>query len=54
MSFAEKFEDLEIWKDSRRLNKQLYFSLEHCRDYSFRDQMRRAALSVMNNISERV
>jgi four helix bundle protein len=52
MSFAEKFEDLEIWKDSRRLNKQLYFSLEHCRDYSFRDQMRRAALSVMNNISE--
>jgi hypothetical protein len=50
MSFAEKFEDLEIWKDSRRLNKQLYFSLEHCRDYSFRDQMRRAALSVMNNI----
>ena len=26
--------------------------LKHCRDYSFRDQMRRAALSVMNNISE--
>jgi four helix bundle protein len=52
MPFAEKFEGLEIWKDSRRLNKQLYFSLEHCRGNSFRDHMRRAALSVMNNISE--
>ncbi len=52
MSFAEKFEDLEIWIEARRLNKIVYSSLEECRDYSFRDQMRRAALSVMNNISE--
>jgi hypothetical protein len=52
MSFAEKFEDLDIWKESRRLNKLIYSSLADCRDYSFRDQMRRAALSVMNNISE--
>ena len=52
MTFAQKFEDLEIWKESRRLNKIIYASLEDCRDYSFRDQMRRAALSVMNNISE--
>ncbi len=51
MSFAEKFEDLDIWKESRRLN-QLIYSLEDCRDYSFRDQIRRASLSVMNNISE--
>ena len=52
MPSAQKFEDLEIWKESRRLNKIIYASLENCRDYSFRDQMRRAALSVMNNISE--
>ena len=52
MPFAQKFEDLEIWKESRRLSKIIYASLENCRDYSFRDQMRRAALSVMNNISE--
>ena len=51
-SFAQKFEDLEIWQESRRLNRIIYASLEDCRDYSFRDQMRRAALSVMNNISE--
>lgn len=52
MSFAERFEDLEIWQESRRLNKLVYLALETCRDYSFRDQIRRAALSVMNNISE--
>jgi four helix bundle protein len=52
MSFAERFEDLEIWKEARRLNQQVYCSLEECRDFSFKDQIRRAALSVMNNISE--
>ena len=52
MIFAERFEDLEIWIESRNLNRQVYISLESCRDYSFRDQMRRASLSVMNNISE--
>jgi four helix bundle protein len=52
VNFAEKFEDLEIWVEARRLNKMVYCSLETCRDYSFRDQIRRAALSVMNNISE--
>ena len=52
MTFAQKFKDLEIWKESWRLNRIIYASLEDCRDYSFKDQMRRAALSVMNNISE--
>lgn len=52
MTFAEQFEDLEIWQESRRLYKVVYKLLEPCRDYSFRDQMQRAALSVMNNISE--
>jgi four helix bundle protein len=52
MTFAEKFEDLDIWKEARRLNQLIYSSLEECRDYSFKDQIRRAALSVMNNISE--
>ena len=52
INFAEKFEDLDIWKESRRLNRLIYMLLEPCRDYSFRDQMRRASLSVMNNISE--
>ena len=52
MNFAERFEELEIWKESRRLTRVVYLSLESCRDFSFRDQMRRASLSVVNNISE--
>jgi four helix bundle protein len=52
MAFAERFEELEIWQEARRLNKVAYRSLEACRDWSFRDQFRRAALSVMNNIAE--
>jgi len=52
MSFAKRFEELEIWQEARRLNRQVYHSLRSCKDYSFRDQMQRAALSVMNNIAE--
>ena len=52
MSFAQRFEELEIWQQARALNKSVYALLKKCTDYSFRDQMRRAALSVMNNISE--
>ena len=52
MSFAERFEELEIWQEARRLYRGLYGSLRGCKDYSFRDQMLRAALSVMNNIAE--
>ena len=52
MSFAERFEELEIWQEARRLYREVYGSLRGCKDYSFRDQMQRAALSVMNNIAE--
>jgi len=52
MSFAQRFEELEIWQQARALNKNVYTLLRKCDDYSFRDQMRRASLSVMNNISE--
>ena len=52
MSFAERFEELEIWQQARTLNRTVYSLLQKCDDYSFRDQMRRASLSVMNNISE--
>lgn len=52
MSFAQRFEELEIWQQARALNRNVYALLKKCDDYSFRDQMRRASLSVMNNISE--
>lgn len=52
MSFAEKFEDLKIWQESRSLANTIYDCMLNCRDFAFRDQIQRAAVSVMNNISE--
>jgi len=50
--FAERFEDLRIWQQARVLANEVYDVLAHCKDFSFRDQMTRAATSVMNNIAE--
>jgi len=56
MSLATNFEDLTIWQDARQLLKEIYsiFMIKGLaqRDYGFRDQLQRAALSVMNNIAE--
>lgn len=56
MSFAERFEDLRIWQEAREQVKSCYrcfgVGTPGARDYSFRDQIQRAALSVMNNIAE--
>jgi len=51
----DRFEDLEVWKDARRLANLVYEltkKREFARDYGLRDQMRRAAVSVMSNIPE--
>jgi four helix bundle protein len=49
----EKFEDLICWQKSRSLVKEIY-TLSNCfgKDYSLKDQIRRAAVSTMLNISE--
>lgn len=49
---AVRFEELEIWRTSRVLLSQIYSAFALCKDYSFRDQLQRAAVSVMNNIAE--
>jgi len=48
----ERFEDIEAWKEARGLAKYIYESFKDLRDYSFRDQIQRAAISVMSNIAE--
>jgi len=50
--FAERFEDLRIWQEARALVGEVYRSFARCSDLAFRDQIQRAALSVMNNIAE--
>ena len=48
----EKFEDLNVWKESMRLSVELYGSLKDCKDYGFRDQIQRSAVSIPSNIAE--
>jgi four helix bundle protein len=50
--FAERFEDLRIWQQARVIANEVYDALGDCRDYGFRDQIQRAAVSSMNNIAE--
>lgn len=47
-----KFEDIIVWQKSKELILDCYKNLESSRDFSFRDQIQRAAVSIMNNIAE--
>lgn len=47
-----RFEDLDSWKEARSLVKEVYACFRGCRDFGFRDQIQRAALSIMANIAE--
>lgn len=52
MSAIKKFEDLNSWKKARELTRCVYDAMKNCKDYSFKDQIQRAAISVMSNIAE--
>jgi len=52
MSTIKRFEDLDVWKESKELNMLIFQSFSDIRNFSFRDQILRASLSVMNNIAE--
>ncbi len=46
------FEDLDVWKKSCRLSVDIYQALKGAKDYSLKDQMCRAAVSIASNIAE--
>jgi four helix bundle protein len=49
------FEDLEIWQLARRITQEIYAlggTPKFSRDYGLKDQMPRAAVSIMSNIAE--
>ena len=48
----DTFEDLEVWKRGVKLASTVYLSLEPCKDYSLKDQLTRAAVSISSNIAE--
>lgn len=47
-----KFENLKVWNEARSLSIEVYGIMNENRDYGFRDQLQRAAISIMNNIAE--
>lgn len=48
----DTFENLEVWRDAIELAARVYELFRECRDFSFRDQIHRAAVSISNNIAE--
>ena len=52
MGTITDFEELDIWVLSRRLVNVRYTDFRNCQDFTFRDQICGAGLSIMNNISE--
>jgi four helix bundle protein len=50
-----RFEDVEAWQKARELTRAVYRITscgEFARDFGLRDQIRRAAVSIMSNIAE--
>jgi len=46
------FEKLEVWKRACTIAVSIYDTFTNCRDYSLKDQMSRAAVSIASNIAE--
>ena len=46
------FKDILAWQKAHILTVEIYKSFQDCRDYSFRDQIQRASISIMNNVAE--
>jgi four helix bundle protein len=55
MAKIEHFEDVQSWQKARELTKLIYeltSKKAFSRDFSLKDQIRRAAVSIMSNIAE--
>lgn len=48
----ERFEDAIAWQKSKVLCIAVYKHFESSKDFGFKDQIQRAAVSVMNNIAD--
>ena len=52
---VKAFEDLQVWKDAREFVKSIYAltsSSHFNRDYGLKEQIQRASVSIMNNLTE--
>jgi len=49
---VKKFEDLIVWQKSQDFSVLIYKNFSTLKDYSFKDQITRASVSISNNIAE--
>jgi four helix bundle protein len=47
-----RHEQLEVWQRSKQLSVEVYRELKGLRDFGFKDQITRSALSIPSNIAE--
>jgi len=48
----EQFEDILAWQKAKELTLLTYKHFVVCKDFSFKNQIERASISIMNNIAE--
>lgn len=46
------FQSILAWQQAHKLTILIYKDFKDCQDWGFRDQIQRAAVSVMNNVAE--
>jgi len=46
------FEEMEVWRDAQMLAEDVYRDFFKVNDYSFSDQIKRAVVSISNNVAE--
>ncbi|MEG3116819.1 four helix bundle protein [Salinicola sp. 4072] len=47
-----RHEQMEVWQRGKRLSVEVYRELHGLRDFGFKDQITRSALSIPSNIAE--
>lgn len=55
MSTFKRFEEIQAWQKAREITKKIYSMSNKdnfAKDFSLRDQMKRASVSIMANIAE--
>ena len=55
MAVIQRFEEIRAWQEARKLTQQVYAITrvgDLSKDFGLRDQLQRAAVSVMTNIAE--
>ena len=48
----QKFEDIIVWQKAQDFSVAIYNEFKNNKDFSFNDQIKRASVSISNNIAE--